>query len=170
MKRILVTNDLTEPVLDEAIRLECNMIVTYHPAIFGAGLKRLTQSEWKQWSIVRCIEQRIAVYSPHTSWDAVSGGINDWLINQFDPESVEPIESIVSSATPSGFSKSVRVDLAGDLEAIKDFKNIVQVCNVQQSEFLTDEKGVVELISAVRAVDKRAADTLRVVDLAKVSD
>lgn len=82
VKRVFVTNDLTEPVLDEAIRRQAELIISYHPPIY-APLKRLTQSEWKQRSIVKCIERRIAVYSPHTSWDSVQEGVNDWIINAF---------------------------------------------------------------------------------------
>lgn len=82
VNRMLVTNDLTEPVLDEAIRRQVDLIVSYHPAIY-VPLKRLTQAEWKQRSIVKCIEKRIAVYSPHTTWDSVEDGINDWLMTAF---------------------------------------------------------------------------------------
>lgn len=82
VNKILLTNDLTEPVLEEALNNKVNLIVSYHPAIFGP-LKRLTQSEWKQRSIVKCIENRIAVYSPHTTWDAIEGGINDWILQAF---------------------------------------------------------------------------------------
>ena len=56
--------------------------VSYHPAIF-APLKKLTQQAWKERSIIKCIENRIAVYSPHTVWDAIEGGINDWIIRAF---------------------------------------------------------------------------------------
>lgn len=34
---------------------------------------------WKERLIVKCIKNNIAVFSPHTSWDAVQGGVNDWL-------------------------------------------------------------------------------------------
>jgi putative NIF3 family GTP cyclohydrolase 1 type 2 len=79
---MFITNDLTEPVLNEAIKLGVNLIVSYHPAIFYP-LKRLTQSEWKERSVIKLIENRIALYSPHTTWDCVDGGMNDWLINVF---------------------------------------------------------------------------------------
>jgi dinuclear metal center YbgI/SA1388 family protein len=82
VKRVLVTNDLTEPVLDEAVEKQIDLIVSYHPAIF-APLKRLTQAEWKSRSIIKCIEKGIAVYSPHTSWDLIDGGINDSILQAF---------------------------------------------------------------------------------------
>jgi putative NIF3 family GTP cyclohydrolase 1 type 2 len=37
----LVTLDITESVIDEAIRKGCDIIVSHHPLIFG-GLKRIT--------------------------------------------------------------------------------------------------------------------------------
>lgn len=82
VKRLFLTNDLTEPVLEEAIKKDINLIVCYHPAIFRP-LKKLTQSEWKERSIVKCIEKRIAIFSPHTSWDSINGGINDWILSAF---------------------------------------------------------------------------------------
>ena len=82
VSRILLTNDLTEPVLEEAVQKEANLIISYHPPIF-MPLKSLTQRTWKERIVVRCIENRIAVFSPHTSYDALAGGINDWLISAF---------------------------------------------------------------------------------------
>ena len=82
VQKVLLTNDLTEPVLEEALNKSVNLIISYHPAIFKP-LKKLTQSDWKQRTIVKCIENRIAVYCPHTAWDSVDGGINDWLLKPF---------------------------------------------------------------------------------------
>jgi putative NIF3 family GTP cyclohydrolase 1 type 2 len=82
IETIFLTNDLTEPVLDEAIERQAQLIISYHPPIFSP-LKRLTQSNWKERIILKCIRHGIAVYSPHTSWDAVENGINQWLISAF---------------------------------------------------------------------------------------
>ncbi|XP_059620879.1 NIF3-like protein 1 [Phlebotomus argentipes] len=75
---ILMTNDLTEEVLREAVNGKVDLIISYHPPIFES-LKRITQSSWKQRIVAKCLEQGIAVYSPHTAWDSVRGGVNDWL-------------------------------------------------------------------------------------------
>lgn len=34
---------------------------------------------WKTRIVSICIENRIALYSPHTSWDKTPGAIGDWL-------------------------------------------------------------------------------------------
>lgn len=82
VKRIFLTNDLTEPVLSEAIANGANFIISYHPPLFKP-FKRLTQNSAKERIVVKCIENKIAVYSPHTALDAVAGGLNDWLLSPF---------------------------------------------------------------------------------------
>uniref|UniRef100_A0A182JW27 Histone acetyltransferase n=1 Tax=Anopheles christyi TaxID=43041 RepID=A0A182JW27_9DIPT len=75
---ILLTIDLTEAVVAEAQENGAQMIISYHPPIF-APLKRLTQASWKERIVIDCIRNDIAIYSPHTSWDNVTNGVNDWL-------------------------------------------------------------------------------------------
>ncbi|XP_051927855.1 NIF3-like protein 1 isoform X2 [Hippocampus zosterae] len=79
VKTILLTNDLTEPVMEEARAEGCDLIISYHPPLFRP-IKRLVQKDWKQRLAIRAVEASIAVFSPHTSWDNVGGGVNDWLV------------------------------------------------------------------------------------------
>lgn len=79
VKNILLTNDLTDAVMEEAEAMSCDLIISYHPPLFRP-IKRLVQKDWKQRLAVRAVEARIAIFSPHTSWDSVKGGVNDWLV------------------------------------------------------------------------------------------
>uniref|UniRef100_T1J2P1 NIF3-like protein 1 n=1 Tax=Strigamia maritima TaxID=126957 RepID=T1J2P1_STRMM len=106
VEKMLLTNDLTENVLKEALDLKVNLILSYHPPIF-APLKRITSANWKERIVVRCLENRIAVYSPHTSFDASSDGVNSWLTEAFDVADCKPISPSISTSTPSGFSHKV---------------------------------------------------------------
>jgi len=93
INKIMLTNDLTEPVIEEAIQQKTQLILSYHPPIF-TGLKRLTTADIKEKIIISAIENQIAIYSPHTSADCVKGGVNDWLASCLKPylKSVEPIQ------------------------------------------------------------------------------
>ena len=91
VKNIMLTIDLTERVLDEAISKEINMIIAYHPPLFKP-FKSLTQQSWKERIAIRCIENRIAVFAPHSALDSIKGGINDWLLTPFICSEVKPIE------------------------------------------------------------------------------
>lgn len=70
--------DLTPAVLDEAIAKKCQLIVAYHPPIFSP-LTRLADRDWKERMLAKAIRSGLAVYSPHSSLDAVRNGMNDWL-------------------------------------------------------------------------------------------
>jgi len=109
VKSILLTNDLTERVAQEAVDKEVNMVISYHPPIF-APLKRLTSSKFKERIIVKMIENRIAVHSPHTAFDAVENGVNDWLASGLGNAKVEPLEhSKASSPGASQYKLVTRV-------------------------------------------------------------
>lgn len=75
---VLLTIDLTEAVLEEAVGLKASAIVAYHPPIFEP-LARITERSVAERVILRAARERIAIYSPHTALDAVPGGICDWL-------------------------------------------------------------------------------------------
>jgi len=46
VNRVFFTNDLTEDVLEEAVNIDANLIVSYHPPVF-APFKRITSDAWK---------------------------------------------------------------------------------------------------------------------------
>lgn len=48
-------------------------------------------SHWKERIILQCIKNDITVFSPHTTWDAMSNGVNDWLASVLNPKDSKPI-------------------------------------------------------------------------------
>lgn len=72
---VLLSLDCTESVIDEAISLKCNLIVAHHPIIFG-GLKRLTGSNYVERTVIKAIQNNIAIYACHTNLDNVKNGVN----------------------------------------------------------------------------------------------
>lgn len=90
VNRVMLTIDLTDAVLVEALRTEVDAIVAYHPPIFG-GLKRIVASDPKGNLVAQLIHAGVLVYSPHTALDSVVGGVNDWLLAPFSLASVAAI-------------------------------------------------------------------------------
>jgi dinuclear metal center YbgI/SA1388 family protein len=76
--RVLVAVDWTASVLEEALALGVDAVVSYHPPIFDP-LKRLSSDDPKQRVLLEAAQAGIALLSPHTALDAVKGGVNDWL-------------------------------------------------------------------------------------------
>ncbi len=75
---VLLTIDLNEAVLHEAIEMNSGAIIAYHPPIFEP-LSRITDATPRQRVILRALQANIAIYSPHTALDAIPGGVADWL-------------------------------------------------------------------------------------------
>lgn len=72
---ILVTLDVTEEVLDEAIAKNLNLVVAHHPVIFG-GIKKLNGKNYTERCITKAIRNNLAIYAAHTNLDSVFGGVN----------------------------------------------------------------------------------------------
>lgn len=77
-KGALVALDLTEAVVDEAVALGLNLIVTHHPFIFG-GLKRITNGSESGRMVMSLIRNGISVYAAHTNLDNLPDGVNGIL-------------------------------------------------------------------------------------------
>jgi dinuclear metal center YbgI/SA1388 family protein len=78
---ILITLDVTEAVVDEAVKLNCNLIVAHHPIIFR-GLKKLTGSNYVERTVEAALTQGIALYATHTNLDNVLHGVNSQLVKK----------------------------------------------------------------------------------------
>jgi len=72
---VLVTLDVTEAVLEEAIRTGSNLILSHHPLIFSA-MRKLTGFSSTERIIMNSLRNNIAVYSAHTNLDMVNNGVS----------------------------------------------------------------------------------------------
>lgn len=81
LKKILVTLDVTEDVVDEAISEKCQLIVAHHPIIFS-GLKKLNGKNYVERVVIKAIKNNIAIYAIHTNYDNVFAGVNAEICNR----------------------------------------------------------------------------------------
>ncbi|XP_034563787.1 NIF3-like protein 1 [Notolabrus celidotus] len=124
VKTILLTNDLTDAVMEEAEAMSCDLIISYHPPLFRP-VKRLAQKDWKQRLAIRAVEAGIAIFSPHTSWDSVKGGVNDWLVGGLGSGQV----SVLSQAL-GGASHSHKLEfMVKSAEEVKNITEELKACD-----------------------------------------
>lgn len=72
---ILLSLDVTETIIDEAISRGCNMIVAHHPLIFS-GIKSIAGRTYIERVLQKAIKNDIAIYAAHTNMDNVRKGVN----------------------------------------------------------------------------------------------
>ncbi len=75
VKAALLCIDVTDAVLDEAIRKKAGLIVAHHPLIFK-GIKKLTGSSHTEKLVIKAVRNDLAIYASHTNLDAVHGGVS----------------------------------------------------------------------------------------------
>ncbi|SFV33547.1 Nif3-like dinuclear metal center hexameric protein [Thermoflavifilum thermophilum] len=75
LQGILLTLDITETVVKEAIQKHCNLIVAHHPIMFRP-LKRITGATDAERAIMLAIQSNVVLYAIHTNLDQVAQGVN----------------------------------------------------------------------------------------------
>jgi dinuclear metal center YbgI/SA1388 family protein len=71
----LLCVDVTEKIMDEAIRSKIPLVISHHPFIFN-GLKKITGRTECERILMKAIRSNVAVFSLHTPFDAAPGGIS----------------------------------------------------------------------------------------------
>jgi len=97
IERAFLCIDLAEPVLEEAIERQADLIIAYHPPLFR-GLKRLRARSPEERVLLRALDANLPVYSPHTALDATENGVNDWLARAFGPGRTSPLAASAEKA------------------------------------------------------------------------
>ena len=80
VKKVIVALDVTEEVVDEAVKNEVDLIIAHHPLIFRP-LKKIVPDQPAGRTIEKLIKHDIALYAAHTNLDIAEGGVNDMLAN-----------------------------------------------------------------------------------------
>lgn len=75
VKGILIALDCLEEVIDEAVKQNCNLVITHHPIVFS-GLKKLNGKNYVERTVIKAIRNNIAIYAIHTNLDNVFAGVN----------------------------------------------------------------------------------------------
>ncbi len=110
---VLVTVDVTEEILNEAIEKNIDLIISHHPIIFS-GLKKINGENYIERIIIKAIKNNIAIYSSHTNLDNILGGVNAKICEWLNLENVKILSPISDKLyklvyfVPVDFAQSTR--------------------------------------------------------------
>lgn len=68
IKKIYIALDATSEVIDEAIRQNCDLIITHHPLVFS-GLRQINSDDFTARRLLKLIRNDICCYAMHTNFD-----------------------------------------------------------------------------------------------------
>jgi dinuclear metal center YbgI/SA1388 family protein len=89
---VLLCLDVTEEVIDEAVKKGAGLVIAHHPVIFG-GIKKLTGTNFTERVVLKAVRENISIYAAHTNIDSVWGGVNSRISEKIglkNPEILSP--------------------------------------------------------------------------------
>lgn len=89
---VLCALDLSQRVLEEAISVGAQMIVTHHPILFR-GRKNLREDDPEGRLLCNLIRADIALAAMHTNFDNAHPGVNDALAQALGLRNVRPLDN-----------------------------------------------------------------------------
>ncbi|MDR0983373.1 MAG: Nif3-like dinuclear metal center hexameric protein [Culturomica sp.] len=111
IKSVLLTTDITEEVVDEAIEDNHNLIISHHPLSIKP-LKNLIQENYIKRSLVKAIKYDINIYSAHTNLDVVLNGVSGKMAEKLDLSNRRVLQPTLNP--------SVGFGVIGELEEERD--------------------------------------------------
>ena len=91
--KVLLTLDVTEEVIDEAVALEAGLIISHHPCLFHP-VKNICTDTMTGFLLKKLIKMDMSVYAAHTNLDAAAGGVNDALAAKLQLNEVVPLRPV----------------------------------------------------------------------------
>ncbi len=92
---VLLCLDVTETIVDEALAMGANLIVSHHPLLFK-GLKRITGNTYIERVVMKALRGGISIYAAHTNLDATL--VNRYwaqMLGLVDVEILQPVTSML---------------------------------------------------------------------------
>lgn len=86
----LLCLDVTEAVLQEAVDLGCNLVVSHHPLLFH-GLKQVSDTTLVERCLRMAIQNDICLYAAHTNLDNAEDGVNYKIAEKLGLIDVQPL-------------------------------------------------------------------------------
>ncbi|MDE6399209.1 MAG: Nif3-like dinuclear metal center hexameric protein [Clostridiales bacterium] len=99
--RVLCCLDVTMTVIDEAIRLDAELIISHHPMLFYP-IQNVNASTVVGKKLLKAAENGIAIYAAHTNLDFVRDGINDYVAQMLGLHNVTSLEPYIDGETGYG--------------------------------------------------------------------
>lgn len=128
---VLLCLDVTEEILKEAIRRQCNMIVSHHPLLFS-GLKQITGETPTQRIVMEALLGNIAIYSAHTNLDSAREGVSYEIAHSLGITNIHPLR-------PADDNSSTGLGIIGDipptpkLEFLRKVKDTLKIEHLRYS-------------------------------------
>jgi dinuclear metal center YbgI/SA1388 family protein len=89
----MITLDVTEEVMNEAVSENCDLIISHHPLIFN-GIKSITGRTFTEKILYKAVKNDIAIYSSHTNLDIFSNGVSRKMAEKLNLKGIKVLSPL----------------------------------------------------------------------------
>jgi len=134
IKKAIITIDTTEKVIDEAIRNNCNLVITFHPLIFN-GLKNITQQTYVEKIVFKAIQNNVNIYAIHTNLDNNPKGVNYKICQKMELNNTKFLIPKNEGAFGMGMIGELNKEFS-ELDFFNFLKSKMNIKNIKHSPFI----------------------------------
>jgi dinuclear metal center YbgI/SA1388 family protein len=91
IKGVMIGFDCTPELIEAAVAVGANMVITHHPLIF-AGVKKINPDTFIGKCITLAITNGVVIYSAHTNADKAEGGVTALMALRLGLQNIEPLD------------------------------------------------------------------------------
>ncbi len=122
IQKVLLTLEINDSVINEAIENKVDLIISHHPLIFKP-IKSITNMDKKGSMLFKLIKNSISVYIAHTNFDILNGGLNDYISNLLLLKNIEKLAFENSDLEAMG--------RYGELETAMDIEDFISYVKIK---------------------------------------
>lgn len=128
---VLLCLDVTEDILDEALRRRCNLIVSHHPLLFG-GIKQITGRNATQRIVIKALRNNVAIYAAHTNLDSAWNGVSHEIAHTLHLRDIKVLVPAAPQAS-EGLGVIGNIDPTPRMEFLRKLKEAFAVRSLRFS-------------------------------------
>ena len=162
--KIMVTLDVTDDVIKQAVYGKVDLIISHHPVLFQA-IKEINDTTKTGSTLLQLIHSGISVYSAHTNFDKAKGGTDDTLAELLELRNISPLKlglsteniaaqldvssSNIDSETSSGFGSLGRIGQLAEPLCLEEYlKRIMKALGTDSVDFIGDPALKIQVVTS----------------------
>jgi dinuclear metal center YbgI/SA1388 family protein len=111
IKKVLLSVDVTDEVISDAIRREANLLLSHHPMLLRP-VHDLSELTLKGNLVSKAIRANLAIFSAHTNADIAEDGVSESLAKALGLRKLKPLDEESGAGVVGEIAESTLVDFA----------------------------------------------------------
>ncbi|NLC44943.1 MAG: Nif3-like dinuclear metal center hexameric protein [Clostridiales bacterium] len=166
VNKVMLTLDVTDDVIQQAICEKVNLIISHHPVLFTT-IKEINDRTLTGSTLLKLIHHGISVYSAHTNFDKAKGGTDDILAELLGIQDVKPLlpspmenptakldelflnHGSDSSDSAVGWGSLGRIGRLPEAQALEEYlKKIKNILKTETVDFIGDPARKIQIVAS----------------------